>query len=116
MKAIDNSETITDFKKIGNFIEKKDEATILLELLQRIERIEHRLNLTTNARHPRENKKCTKLIKELEAQNISRYKLSQITGIAHPSIYNAIDGKIPMYDGWKMRIAEALGKSEEDLF
>lgn len=57
-----------------------------------------------------------KLIKELEAQNISRYKLSKMTGIQHTHIYPAIDGKIPMYDGWKRRIAEALGKAEEDLF
>lgn len=57
-----------------------------------------------------------KLINELERQHISKLRLSKLTGIAHPSLYNAINGKIPFYDGWKRRIAEALGKAEEDLF
>lgn len=57
-----------------------------------------------------------KLIEELEARHITRYKLHKITGIAKSDIYNALNGKCPLYPGWKKRIAEALGKAEEDLF
>lgn len=57
-----------------------------------------------------------KLTEELKTRNITKYKLHKITGIAKCDIYNAINGKIPMYPGWKKKIAEALGKAEEDLF
>ena len=57
-----------------------------------------------------------KLISVLNARGISRYKLSKITGIRHPNLYNALNGKIPLYPGWKKRIAEALELPEEDLY
>lgn len=57
-----------------------------------------------------------KLISVLNARGISRYKLSKITGIHHPNLYNALNGKMPLHPGWKKRIAEALELPEEDLF
>ncbi len=58
----------------------------------------------------------TKLLKELKARNISKLKLAQAAGIASSDLYNALNGKKTMFPSWKKRIAEALGKAEEDLF
>ena len=57
-----------------------------------------------------------KLLKELEARNISRYELAKLSKISKPDIYNALTGKKPLYPSWRKRIAEALGMAEEDLF
>ena len=57
-----------------------------------------------------------KLITAIESKGISKYRLAKLTNI-HPSgIYNALNGKIPFYPGWKKRISKALEIPEEDLF
>lgn len=57
-----------------------------------------------------------KLISVLNARGISRYKLSKMTGIHHPNLYNALNGKTPLYGVWRAKISEALQIPESELF
>lgn len=58
----------------------------------------------------------SKLFSVLKARGISRYKLSKMTGIYHPDLYSALKGNKPLYKGWRVKISEALGMSEDELF
>ena len=58
----------------------------------------------------------SKLKEEMQRQHITGYGLAKRTGISCSDIYNALTGKKYMFDGWKQRIAEALGQPVEDLF
>lgn len=64
----------------------------------------------------RKVKKMNQLKKEMKKQNITGYRLSQLTGISSSDLYNAIAGKKPMFPGWKKRISEALNVPMADLF
>ena len=57
-----------------------------------------------------------KLKAALKEKGISVYRLSQLSRIASPDLYNVLSGKRPMYPNWKKRISEAVGIPEEDLF
>lgn len=56
------------------------------------------------------------LKKEMEKRHITGYWLSKKTGIASPDIYAALKGTKPMYPGYKVRIAEAMECSTDELF
>lgn len=58
----------------------------------------------------------TKLKSEMARQNISAYRLAQMTGICSSDIYKALGGNIKFYDGWQQRIADALGCDKVELF
>lgn len=49
-------------------------------------------------------------------KNLSKQKLSLLTGISPSNIYNIESGKVFPYPGWRKRLAEALGVPEETLF
>lgn len=57
-----------------------------------------------------------RLEKELEKQKWSRNKLGLESKISPTSISQAMNGKCPMFPNWKIRIAEALEVSVEELF
>ena len=57
-----------------------------------------------------------KLKRELNRQNISIFKLSHLTGIHSPDLYNALNGKKPFYQGWRKRIAQSLNVEIKQIF
>lgn len=57
-----------------------------------------------------------KLKQAMSEKHISGYKLSQMTGISSSDIYQALKGTKPMFKGWKVRIADALEMSVDELF
>jgi transcriptional regulator with XRE-family HTH domain len=57
-----------------------------------------------------------KLREEMEKQKISANKLSLKAMISPANFSQAINGKMPMFPGWRKRLAEALGVSEKELF
>lgn len=57
-----------------------------------------------------------KLRAKLHSQNLSVYRLAQMTGICSSDLYKALGGNIKFYDGWQQRIADALGCDKVDLF
>lgn len=57
-----------------------------------------------------------RLNKVITEKGISRYKLAKLSGINHPDLYSALNGKKPFYPGWRVKISEALGMSEDELF
>lgn len=57
-----------------------------------------------------------KLFTELEKRKITRNQLAKMTGIASQSLYPALAGKSQMFPGWRRRVSEVLGVSEEFLF
>lgn len=57
-----------------------------------------------------------KLKEELKKQGITKYRLAQLTGIASSDIYQCMNGKKIMFNGWKKRIADALESTVEELF
>lgn len=52
----------------------------------------------------------------LERQGISQLDLYKLTGISPASLSNIVTGRLIPYDGWKKRISEALGVSEQEIF
>lgn len=56
------------------------------------------------------------LKKEMERRHITGYWLAKKTGISSPDVYAALNGTKPMYPGYKIRIAEAMDCSVEELF
>lgn len=52
----------------------------------------------------------------IEERGISRNRLAMMSGITPSAIYNLFNGNVPLYPGWKRRIAEALDMDESDLF
>lgn len=57
-----------------------------------------------------------KLNKVLQERNISRRRLAIMACITPQSLYAAMAGNIPLYAGWRKRIADALEMSEQELF
>lgn len=56
------------------------------------------------------------LRKTLSEQSLSVNKLSLMAGVTASSLYAALSGNIPLYAGWRRKIADALGVSENELF
>lgn len=57
------------------------------------------------------------LLKEaMDDLGITAYKLAKEADIVPSDLYQAIEGKRPMYPNWRKRIAAAIGKSEKALF
>lgn len=52
----------------------------------------------------------------LKEKGISVYRLSQLSKISSPDLYNVLSGKRPMYPNWKKRICDFLELPEEELF
>lgn len=57
-----------------------------------------------------------RLEKELESKGWSRNKLGLESKISPSSISQAMNGNIPMFPGWKKKIADTLEVLEEELF
>lgn len=57
-----------------------------------------------------------KLIEVMNKKNLTRHKLAMLSNINPPDLYNALEGKKPMYPSWRKRIANALGVKETDVF
>lgn len=56
-------------------------------------------------------------LKELIKQKgLSQAKLSRIAEINQGDLCLVLNGKKPFYPGWRKRISEALGMSQEELF
>lgn len=53
---------------------------------------------------------------EMRKQNITGYRLAKVIGVCGSDLYNALNGKKPMYPKYKRRIAEALNRPIGDLF
>ena len=53
---------------------------------------------------------------KLKEMGKTRHWLARTSGIYSPDLYSALEGKKPLYPGWKKRIAEALNASEDELF
>lgn len=60
--------------------------------------------------------KYTKLRKVMQERGISTRRLAIDAGIVPQSLYAALGGTAPFWPGWRKRVAEALGMSEEELF
>lgn len=56
------------------------------------------------------------LKKLMDEEGMTGYKLAKITGISSPDIYRALSGKQQMFEGWKKRIAAAMGRTVEEVF
>ena len=57
------------------------------------------------------------ILKEIMRQKkISQNKLSQMAKIPSSNMSLLVNGKSPIYPGWRRRIAKALDMSEEALF
>jgi ribosome-binding protein aMBF1 (putative translation factor) len=50
-----------------------------------------------------------------QAKGLSQWELAQRTGIHPTNLYKIENGHLRLYDGWRRRIAEALGVREEEL-
>lgn len=61
-------------------------------------------------------KKFEKLEEELKKQKWSRNKLGLESKISPSNISQIMNGKLPLFPNWKIRIAEALEVSVEELF
>lgn len=57
-----------------------------------------------------------KLRKALAERHLSVNKLAKMSDIHPQSLYMAVNGKVPFYEGWKTRVAEALEMAVEELF
>lgn len=57
-----------------------------------------------------------KLREEMENQKISANKLSLKAMISPANFSQAINGKMPMFPGWRKRLAEALDIPQNELF
>lgn len=57
-----------------------------------------------------------RLNKVITEKGISRHKLAKLSGINHSDLYSALKGNKPLYKGWRVKISEALGMSEDELF
>lgn len=55
----------------------------------------------------------TLINKRLQEGNLSRCQLAKMTGIAAPDIYNCLNGNRPLYPGWRKKIFDVLGLTEE---
>lgn len=51
----------------------------------------------------------------MKYKGFSKLRLSRETGIAPQDISSVLNGKRYCYPGWKRRIAEALGVTEDDI-
>lgn len=58
----------------------------------------------------------TTLKNTLKSKDISAYRLANECGIATCDIYQAINGKKPMFPKWKKAIAKYLEMPEAELF
>lgn len=58
----------------------------------------------------------SKLLEQLEKRGISRLQLAHMARIAPSDMYLALSGKHPMFPQWRVRIADALGLSVDELF
>ena len=52
----------------------------------------------------------------LKERGLSKMQLALKSEIAPSDLYLALNGKKPLYPGWKKRIAECLQMDETDLF
>lgn len=52
----------------------------------------------------------------MKEKGMSVYRLSHLSQIASPDLYNALSGNRPMYPKWKRNISLALEIPEEELF
>ena len=57
-----------------------------------------------------------KLKQKLEAEEMSVYALAKATDIGSSHLYRALNGQTTLFPGWKVRIAEALDCTIEELF
>jgi hypothetical protein len=57
-----------------------------------------------------------KIKSECELQGISISKLLRMSNVQSSDYYQAINGKKTFFTGWKVRIAEVLKVSVEELF
>ena len=51
-----------------------------------------------------------------ERMKLSKQKLSHITGISPSNLFHIETGRLYPYPGWRKRISEALGVSEDVIF
>lgn len=56
------------------------------------------------------------LLKTINEKGISRNKLAIMSGIAAADIYGLFREHRPLFPSWKIRICDALEKTEEELF
>lgn len=56
------------------------------------------------------------LLREMESQNLTVRQLALKADIIPQNLYNAINGNMRFWPGWRSRVAEVLGVNEEDLF
>lgn len=59
---------------------------------------------------------CEKLKQEIKDRGITVNQLSMLTKITASGLYAAVNGRTPMWPGWKNRIADALEMDVDDLF
>ena len=57
-----------------------------------------------------------KLKDELHEHNMSIRQLAIASNITPQALYAALNGRAEFWPGYKHRVANALGKSEEELF
>lgn len=58
-----------------------------------------------------------KYLKEvIYSKGLTIRQVAHSCNMASQSLTSAINGNIPFYQGWKRRVADALGESVEDLF
>ena len=57
-----------------------------------------------------------KLLDILKEKKMTRHRLAKLTDIAPGDLYCAIDGKKPLYPGYRRRIAEVLAMKESEVF
>jgi predicted transcriptional regulator len=56
------------------------------------------------------------LEKIIREKNMSKLQFAMRAGIAPSDFYQAVNGKIPFFKGWRKRIAEVLEIAEDELF
>lgn len=57
-----------------------------------------------------------KLKSVMAERHITGYALAKMADIGNSNLYRALNGKTEMFHGWKVRIADALETTVEDLF
>lgn len=57
-----------------------------------------------------------KLKAAMKQKGVTVYQLAKETQIKPPGLYQAINGRIPFWPGWRKRVADALNMSETELF
>ena len=62
------------------------------------------------------NEETCKCLVDNYSKGLTIRQVAHSCNMASQSLTSAINGNIPFYQGWKRRVADALGESVEDLF